>query len=90
MAWKVELSPGVDRDLDKLDPQDARRILKFLYERVAHLDNPRSIGAALQGQRLGEFWRYRVGDYRLVCKIQDDHLVVLVIKVGHRREVYRF
>ena len=89
MAWKVELSPGADRDLDKLDPQHTRRILKFLFERVALLEDPRSIGEALQGQRLGEFWRYRVGDYRLVSKIQDDRLVVLVIKVGHRREVYR-
>jgi mRNA interferase RelE/StbE len=79
MAWKVELSPGADRDLDKLDPQHARRILKFLFERVAHLDNPRSIGEALQGQRLEEFWRYRVGDYRLICRIQDERLVVLVI-----------
>ena len=64
--------------------------MKFLLERLANLENPRSLGEALQGRHLGEFWRYRVGDYRIVCKIQDDHLVILVIKVGHRREVYRF
>ena len=90
MAWKVELSPGADRDLDRLDPQHARRIVKFLSERVARSDNPRSIGEPLAGERLGEFWRYRVGDYRLICKIQDERLVVLVIKLGHRREIYRF
>ena len=89
MAWKVEFSSGADRDLDKLDPQHARRILKVLFERVADLDDARSLGEALQGQRLGEFWRYRVGDYRLICQIQDERLVVLVLKIGHRSDVNR-
>jgi mRNA interferase RelE/StbE len=89
MAWRVELSADVDRELAKLDPQHRKRILKFLSERVARLDNPRSIGQALHGSRLGEFWKYRVGDYRLICKIEDDRLVVLVLRVGHRREIYR-
>jgi mRNA interferase RelE/StbE len=89
MAWKVELSADVDRQLAKLDPQHSKRILKFLHERVASLDNPRSIDQALQGSRLGEFWKYRVGDYRLICKIEDQQLLVLVLRLGHRREVYR-
>ncbi len=89
MAWRVELSAGVDRELAKLDPQQRKRILEFLSERVARLDNPRSIGQALHGSRLGEFWKYRVGDYRLICRIEDDRLVVLVLRVGHRREIYR-
>jgi mRNA interferase RelE/StbE len=89
MAWKVELSADVDRELAKLDPPQRNRILKFLNERVARLDNPRSIGQALHGSRLGEFWKYRVGDYRLICKIEDDRLIVLVLRVGHRREIYR-
>jgi len=89
MTWKVELSATADHDLSKLDPQHAKRIVKFLHERVSRLENPRSIGQALQGQRFGEFWKYRVGDYRLICKIQDDRLLVLVLRVGHRREVYR-
>jgi mRNA interferase RelE/StbE len=89
MAWKVELSADVDRELAKLDPPQRNRILKFLNERVARLDNPRSIGQALHGSRLGEFWKYRVGDYRLICKIEDDRLVVLVLRVGHRKEIYR-
>jgi mRNA interferase RelE/StbE len=89
MAWKIELSTQVDRDLAKLDPQQSKRILRFLHERVAPLDNPRSIGQALQGSQLGEFWKYRVGDYRLICKIEDARLLILVLRVGHRREIYR-
>jgi mRNA interferase RelE/StbE len=89
MAWKIELSAQVDRELAKLDPPQCKRILKFLHERVAQLDNPRSIGQALQGSKLGEFWKYRVGDYRLICKIEDNRLLILVLRVGHRREIYR-
>ena len=69
--------------------RQARRILKFLHERVAKLDDPRSIGEALHGSRLGEFWKYRVGDYRLICRLEDRRLVVLVLRVGHRKEIYR-
>jgi mRNA interferase RelE/StbE len=89
MAWKVELSAEAARELGKLDAQHSRRILKFLNERVATLDNPRSIGKALRGSRLGEFWKYRVGPYRLICKIEDDRLIVLVLRIGHRKEIYR-
>ncbi len=89
MAWNVELSEGADRELSKLDAQHRRRILKFLHERVARLDDPRSIGEALRGSGLGEFWKYRVGDYRLIWGIEDDRLTVLVIRVGHRGEIYR-
>jgi mRNA interferase RelE/StbE len=89
MAYSVELSESADRELGKLDAQLRKRILKFLHERVAKLDDPRSIGEALHGSQLGEFWKYRVGDYRLISKIEDDRLVVLVLRVGHRREIYR-
>jgi mRNA interferase RelE/StbE len=89
MAYNVALSAEVDRELGKLDAQQAKCILKFLHERVAKLDNPHSIGEALHESRLGEFWKYRVGDYRLISKIEDDRLVVLVLRVGHRREIYR-
>jgi mRNA interferase RelE/StbE len=89
MAWAVELSEEADRELSKLDPQHRQRILKFLHQRIAKLDNPRRIGQALQGTRFGEFWKYRVGDYRVICKIEDDRLMVLVLRVGHRREIYR-
>jgi mRNA interferase RelE/StbE len=89
MAWKIEFSVAADRELSKLDAQHSRRVLKFLHERVGKLDDPRTIGKALQGSHLGEFWKYRVGDYRLICKIEDDRLIVLVLQVGHRKEIYR-
>lgn len=89
MAYRVELAESATRDLDRLDAPQYERILKFLKERVAKLDNPRSIGQALRGSKLGEFWKYRVGDYRLIAKIYDDRVVVVVLRIGHRREVYR-
>jgi len=89
MAWKVEIEAAAERELDKLDPQNAKRILLFLYSRVATLDNPRSIGDALKGSMLGEFWKYRVGDFRIIASIEDGALRILVVKVGNRREVYR-
>ena len=89
MAWKVELDSAAERDLDKLDPQMARRILAFLHGRIAPLDDPRSIGEALKGSKLGAFWKYRVGDYRIISSIEDGALRVLVVRIGNRREVYR-
>jgi len=89
MAWRVELDHAAERDIDDLDQQDSRRILKFLFERLAHSENPRGIGEALKGPRLGEFWKYRVGDYRIIAKIEDGLLRIMVVKIGNRREVYR-
>ena len=89
MAWKVELDPAAERELDKIDPQVARRILTFLHERVSQLEDPRSIGEALKGSKLGAFWKYRVGDWRIIASIEDGALRVLVLKVGNRRDVYR-
>ena len=89
MAWKVEIDLAAERDLGKLDPQIARRILVFLHDRVAKLDDPRSIGDALKGDKLGAFWKYRVGDYRIISSIEDGALRILVVKIGNRREVYR-
>lgn len=87
-TWKIEVSPLADRQLDKLDSQISRRIEKFLHERVAMLEDPRSIGEALRGSRLGEFWKYRVGDWRIICDIQDEKLIILALQIGHHREVY--
>ena len=89
MAWKLDLDSAAERDLHQLDPQIARRILAFLHDRVATLDDPRSIGEALKGSRLGEFWKYRVGDWRIISSIEDGALRILVVKIGNRREVYR-
>jgi len=88
MAWKIEFSPEAARALDKLDAQITRRILKFLYQRVRKLDNPRSIGEALHGPKLGEFWKYRVGNYRLICTIEDKQLLILALRIGQRKEIY--
>jgi mRNA interferase RelE/StbE len=89
LVWRIEFDDGAKKDLAKLDKQIARRITAFLRERVAPLDDPRSIGEALQGSRLGDFWKYRVGDYRIVSSIEDGLLRVLVVKIGNRRDVYR-
>lgn len=89
MVWKIELSSLAQKNLEQLDPQIARRILVFLHERVANLDDVRSLGEALKGSRLGDLWKYRVGDYRIICNIEDGAMLVLVVKVGNRREVYR-
>ncbi len=85
--WTIEFDPAAQKELDKLDNPIARRISKFLYERVAKLDDPRQIGERLKGT-LHEFWKYRVGDYRLICSLEHDRLVVLVLRIGHRREIY--
>lgn len=89
LAWQISLGDGAQKDLAKLDKPIAKRITQFLRERVAPLDDPRSIGEALTGSKLGEFWKYRVGDYRIICRIEDGALLVLVVKIGNRREVYR-
>ena len=89
MAWKIEFSPLAQKNIGELDPPIARRILSFLQSRVAPLGDPRSIGEALKGARLGELWRYRVGDYRVIANVEDAALRILVVKIGNRREVYR-
>ena len=86
--WTIEFDPAAQRELAELDKPVARRISKFLYERLGKLDDPRKIGVRLQGT-LSEFWRYRVGDYRIICSLEHERLVVLVLRIGHRREVYR-
>jgi mRNA interferase RelE/StbE len=89
LAWTVRFTDTARRQIAKLDPQIARRVLKFLSKRVAGADDPRSLGQALKGEELGEYWRYRVGDYRILCDIRDAELVILTLSVGHRREINR-
>ena len=89
MAWKVEFDKAAERELVKLDAAVARRILKFLEHRVAETENPRNLGEPLRGSRIGELWKYRVVDYRVIVNIEDHHLIVLVVKIGNRRDVYR-
>jgi mRNA interferase RelE/StbE len=89
LAWRIEFEAAATKDLAKLDKTVAKRITLFLRERVLSLDDPRTLGEALKGPRLGEFWKYRVGDYRIICRIEDGVLLVLVVRIGNRREVYR-
>lgn len=89
MSWTVRYTSDAVRQIRKLGPQTEARLRKYLHEHVETLDNPRSVGQALAGSRLGHFWRYRVGDYRIICDILDDDLIILVVEVGHRREIYR-
>ena len=89
MAWRVELADSAAKQLRKLDPQIAKRILKFLRDRIAPLDDPRSIGEALRGKELGNFWKYRVGDWRIIADLDDGVMLITVIRLGNRREIYR-
>ena len=87
MAWTVEYNTSAQRQMSRLDQQVARRIRNFMRDRVATRDNPREIGKALHGRWSGH-WRYRVGDYRVICEIQDAALIVLVVEVGGRGDIY--
>jgi mRNA interferase RelE/StbE len=89
LVWRISFSASAEKQLGKLDRPVAQRILTFLRGRVAVLDDPRAIGEALHGSELGEFWRYRVGDWRLICEIQDKKILITVLSLGNRREVYR-
>lgn len=89
MAYRVEFDPDALKDLKKLDKPIQQRLLGFLKTRVAVLENPRDIGEALAGARLGNYWKYRVGDWRIICDIQDNRIVVRVLRIGNRRDVYK-
>ena len=88
MAWTIDYADTAKGQLGKLDKQTARRIVDYMDARIPGPYNPRSTGKALTGP-LGGLWRYRVGDCRVICDIQDGALRVLVVQVGNRREVYR-
>jgi mRNA interferase RelE/StbE len=89
LAWTIEFARSAARDLGKLDPQVARRLTTNLRDHIAPLQDARSVGQALKGDELGKFWKYRVGDYRLIAEIQDMRVRILIVRVGHQREVYR-
>ena len=89
MAWTIEYAQSSKKPMERLDPMVRRRIRQFLSERVATLADPRQIGGPLEGAHFAGFWRYRVGDCRILVDIQDGKLIVLVVGIGHRGEVYR-
>ena len=86
MAWQIKFIPKVEKQLKKIPIQEVQKIFNFLKKEVAK--NPRESGKPLKGQ-LREFWRYRVGSYRILAKIKDNQLIVLIIKIGHKKDVYR-
>jgi mRNA interferase RelE/StbE len=88
-AWTIEFAEGAARQLRKLDRPVARRIIAFLRERVSTAADPRSLGEALKGDELGRFWKYRVGDYRVIAEIRDHEIRIVVVRLGHRSTVYR-
>lgn len=89
MVWKVEYLASVQKDVKKFDAQTRLRIKDFIENRLAKSSNPRDFGHALKRGDLGELWRYRIGDYRVLCKIADGKLTILVVTIGHRKEVYK-
>ena len=88
MPWRVRWEKQALKEAKRLSVIDRDRIARFLDERVAPLENPRDIGEALAGRWSG-YWKYRVGDYRLITLIEDQMITITVVKVGNRREVYR-
>jgi len=88
LVWRIEFDSAVEGDLKKLDPQAQRRILHYLREKIATDKDPRRFGASLRRELAG-LWKYRIGDFRVICRIEDKRIVVYVIRVGHRKEVYR-
>lgn len=89
MVWLIKLERGIKYDLKKIDEYQKERIRYFIYEKLPHIIDPRSIGEALKGKELGKFWKYRVGNYRIIAQIKDKELSILVISIGHRKEIYK-
>jgi mRNA interferase RelE/StbE len=88
MNWEFEITPSAEKQILKLGHTARADITRYLSQRIATPENPRRFGKALTGDLKG-YWRYRVGDYRILCQIQEERVVVLVIAIGHRREIYQ-
>lgn len=86
LVWKIEITGEAEKELSRIDKPAAKRIIRYLRERVSV--EPRSLGKSLRGDLSG-LWRYRVGDYRVICELYDEKVSVLVIRIGHRKDVYR-
>lgn len=92
MAWEIKFLPDALKEFQKLakrDPAAARRIDAFLTKRISTLDNPRVVGQALKGKELGDLWKYRIGDYRIIADIRDHEIVILIVRIGNRKDVYK-
>jgi mRNA interferase RelE/StbE len=89
LAWSVSYDPRALKELEKLDRIAQKRIVKFLRERIEGRKNPRDLAKALTGGEI-RLWRYRVGDYRMICQINDESQMVLILRIAHRKEAYRY
>lgn len=87
MTWEIDYSETATKFLTKLDKQNAKRIVDFMSTRVSTLKDPRTLAKPLKGN-LSSLWRYRVGDYRIICDIQDEQIMVSVLTIGHRKSIY--
>ena len=88
LAWRIEFTNRARKQLDKIARHDASKIIEQL-ELTAKSKKPRAVGKALKGKKFENLWRYRVGDYRILCQIEDGQLLILIVEVGHRRQIYR-
>jgi len=88
MAWQICYSPEAVRSLDKLDKPVARKLTNYMRDRISTLGDPRSVGKALRGSTWGDCWRYRCGDYRIIVDIIDREILVSVLRIGHRKNIY--
>ena len=86
MSWKIDIDSTASKYLAKIDKSIRQKLIKAINQ-LTELDNPRKLGKALQGKYVG-FWRYRIGDYRIICEIKDEIITILIIKIGHRKEIY--
>lgn len=86
-VWKVEFDDRARKELRKLDPDTQKRILGWLRQRIAGKPDPRRFGKSLKGRMKG-LWRYRIGSWRIICQLQDEHRLALVVRIGHRRDIY--
>ena len=89
MLWVIKFADIVEKQLVSLSSTNQKRVRNFLTERVAILDNPRSIGEALVGKQFSGLWKYRLGYIRIICQIKDKEITILVVKIGNRREIYK-
>jgi len=88
VAWTIRYLKSARKEAQKIDPQARERIREYMEQRVAGLDDPKQLGEPLKGQ-WASLWRYRVGDYRVICELRDQELVILVVRLGQRKDVYR-
>ena len=89
MNWIIEYAASVQKSVRKLDPQSQHWIKHYLEERLARLENPRQLGIAMQRTEYRDLWHYRVGDYRVIAKIEDEKIKIMVVRIGHRKDIYR-